>query len=41
MQFRIERELARRALVASGGDASMAAKHLGLTKATLAKRLSE
>ncbi len=39
MQSQIERELARRALVASGGDASVAAKHLGLTKAALQKRL--
>lgn len=41
MQRSIERELARRALVASGGDASAAAKHLGLTKAALEKRLKD
>lgn len=41
MQRSIERELARRALVASGGDASAAAKYLGLTKAALEKRLKD
>ena len=41
MQSIIERELARRALVACGGETSAAAKHLGLTKAALEKRLKD
>ena len=41
MLSKIEQELARRALVASGGDASLAAKQLGLTKVMFQKRLKD
>jgi transcriptional regulator with PAS, ATPase and Fis domain len=37
----IERELARRAFAAAEGDATAAAKSLGLTKVALQKRLKE
>jgi DNA-binding NtrC family response regulator len=38
---RVERELIRRAMTATGEDVSAAARALGLTKATLQKRLKE
>jgi DNA-binding NtrC family response regulator len=38
---RIERELARRALAVADGDAAVAAKSIGLTKAALQRRLKE
>jgi len=37
----VERELARRALAAAEGDAALAAKSVGLTKAALQKRVKE
>ena len=41
MMMRVESELARRVVVAAGGDTVSAAKALGLTKVTLQKRLKE